>query len=418
MKFILSLAFKNLFRYKRRTLITAISIAVGLMTYILVESLLVGAEQESVRNLKWYETSSARIYRQGYWDERLQYPLDKAIKDPSKVLASLEKNGWKATPRTVFSADMILYSDDFSEDGNLPVLVTAIDPEKDNQVFHFADTLAEGRFLKPRDENGILLGSWLAEDIGAKVGYWVTLVTRGNGGFYEAMDMQVVGILNCPNPNVNRTLLMMDIKSANEHLGMEGSVTELDVFIPDNKELGKAIQDIGTIATSVDGQLETYSWSDLARDYLAALSADKGSSYLILFLVFIIASVGISNTMLMAMQERIRELGMMRTLGVSDQQIRLAFLFEAGGIGLIGSLFGILLGILGNIYLVQVGIDFGWMMRDFNIGYRIQSIFRGTWNFRTLLFAFLSGIILSMFVAILPVRQALRKDIPSCLHHQ
>ena len=122
--------------------------------------------------------------------------------------------------------------------------------------------------------------------------------------------------------------------------------------------------------------------------------------------------------MLMAMYERIRELGMMRALGMSDKQIRWAFLLEAGGIGLIGSFVGILLGIPGNLYLVQVGIDFSRMMRDFNIGYRIQSIFRGAWNFRTFLFAFLSGIILSMFVAILPVRQALRKDIPSCLHHQ
>ncbi|WP_320129966.1 FtsX-like permease family protein [uncultured Sphaerochaeta sp.] len=418
MKFIFSLALKNLFRYKRRTLITAFAIAVGLMMYIIVDSMLMGAEQESVRNLKWYETSSARIYRQGYWDERLQYPVDKAIKDPSKVLASLEKNGWKATPRTVFSADMILYSDDFGEDGNLPVLVTAIDPEKDNQVFHFADTLAEGRFLKPGDENGILLGSWLAEDIGAKVGYWVTLVTRGNGGFYEAMDMQVVGILNCPNPNVNRTLLMMDIKSANEHLGMEGSVTELDVFIPDNKEIDKATQDIGTIVTSVDGQLETYSWRDLAKDYLAIAEAKRGGSSTILFLVFLIAAVGISNTMLMAMYERIRELGMMRALGMSDKQIRWAFLIEAGGIGLIGSLVGVLLGILGNIYLVNIGINYGSMLRDIDVGYRIQNILRGAWSFRSIIVAFVSGIVLSMMVAWIPTRRALHMDIPSCLRHQ
>jgi len=70
MKFILSLALKNLTRYKRRTIITSFAIAIGLMMFILVDSLLIGVEQESVRNLKWYETSSARILHNQYFYER------------------------------------------------------------------------------------------------------------------------------------------------------------------------------------------------------------------------------------------------------------------------------------------------------------------------------------------------------------
>ena len=73
MNFIISLAFKNLTRYKRRTLITAIAIAFGIMMYVFIDSMLLGAEYESVRNLKWYETSSARIFASGYWQERYQH---------------------------------------------------------------------------------------------------------------------------------------------------------------------------------------------------------------------------------------------------------------------------------------------------------------------------------------------------------
>ncbi|AEV29996.1 ABC-type transport system, involved in lipoprotein release, permease component [Sphaerochaeta pleomorpha str. Grapes] len=418
MKFLLILALKNLMRYKRRTFITAAAIALGLMSYVLVDSLFIGTKEESVRNLKWYETSSTRIYQQGYWAERLQLPLDKSIKNPGQVLSLLESKGWTSTARIMFSAEMILYSDDFGEDGNLPVQVTAIDPERDNRVFHFSDTLAEGRFLKKGEENGILIGSWFAQDIGAKVGYWVTLVTRGNGGFYETMDMQIVGILNCPNPNVNRTLLMMDFSTASQNLYMEGSATEIDVKLSDNANTDKEMQKIRTLLAPAYEQLELYSWKEMAKDYLAALAADQGSSNLILFLVFIIAAVGVSNTMLMAIQERIRELGTMRALGLSDRKIRALFLFEAGGIGLIGSVLGVLLGILGNFYLVHTGIDFSWVMRDIDIGYRIQSVLRGAWSIKSMGIAFLSGIVLSMLVALIPVRRALRMDIPSCLHHQ
>ncbi len=86
--------------------------------------------------------------------------------------------------------------------------------------------------------DGVVLGSWFAEDIGgAEVGYWVTFLTRGGkGGFYEAFDMQIVGIVNCPPnpPNVNRTLIMMDIDAAGTYLGgMENSVTSIDILLPE-----------------------------------------------------------------------------------------------------------------------------------------------------------------------------------------
>ncbi|MCD6396048.1 MAG: ABC transporter permease, partial [Spirochaetaceae bacterium] len=152
MKFLISLAFKNLTRYKRRTLITAGAIAIGLMMYIFVDSMLMGAEIESVRNLKWFETASARILNKDYWENRFQRPLDINIPEPDKIIGKLNTNGIKATKRTVFSGDMILNSQDFGEDGNMAVVVTAIDTEKDNDVFHFGDTLLEGRFLKPNED--------------------------------------------------------------------------------------------------------------------------------------------------------------------------------------------------------------------------------------------------------------------------
>jgi ABC-type lipoprotein release transport system permease subunit len=416
-KFIVELALKNLARYKRRTIITAIAIAVGLMMFIIVDSMLIGAEYESMRNLRWFETSSARIQDSGYWENRMQLPLDKNIAQPYLIIESLRKEGIIGTPRTTFSADMILSSEDFGEDGNLPVLITAIDTGTDNDVFRFKDTLIEGRFLQP-GEDAVVLGSWFAEDLGAKVGYWVTLVTRGNGGFYEAMDLQIVGIVNCPNPNVNRTLVMMPIDTAGDYLAMEGAVTEINILLPDSKDANGYLGKIQNIIDQSDDNLVVYSWEALAKDYLAIAEAKRGGTGMILFLVFIIAAVGISNTMLMAIYERIRELGMMRALGMTDSAIHTAFIIEAGGIGLIGSIFGVILGIFGNFFLVNYGINFGMIMRDMDMGYRIQSVLKGAWNPSAILIAFLAGFILSMLVAWIPTRRALKMDIPACLRHQ
>jgi len=416
-RFIISLALKNLTRYKRRTIITAVAIAVGLMMYIVVDSILLGAEFESMRNLRWYETASARIMHPDYWEERLMRPLDISIEEPYGIVETLRKKGIAAAPRTMFSADLILYSEDFGEDGNMPVQVTAVDPELDNTVFRFEDTLIEGRFVES-GTNELVIGSWFAEDIGAKVGYWVTLVTRGNGGFYEAMDMQIVGIVNCPNPNVNRTLLMVPMDTIGDYLAMEGAATEINIALPETAEIAEEVTRIQQLLDPSGNDLLVVSWDDLARDYVALAEAKRGGTGMILFLVFIIAAVGISNTMLMAIYERIRELGMMRALGMNDRSIQLAFMVEAGGIGLIGSTIGVLLGIAINFYMVNVGIDFGLLMRDMDMGYRIQSSFRGTWSPSTIITAFFFGSILSMLVAWIPTRRALKMDIPSCLRHQ
>ncbi|NBK26054.1 MAG: ABC transporter permease, partial [Spirochaetia bacterium] len=333
MKFILELAAKNLLRYKRRTLITSIAIAMGLMMYIFVDSLLMGANLESMRNLKWYETASLRVHKESYWEERMFLPLESSIENPEAVLDLLAKEGITATERTVFAADMILYQEDFGEDGNMTVQVTAINPETDFSVYRFKDTLLEGRFLKKGEMDGVVLGSWFAEDIGAKVGYWVTFVTRGQGGFYEAFDMQIVGIVNCPNPNVNRTLVMMDKDAADLYLAMEGAVTSIDILLPEKSDLASVSKMLQADLSVIDPQLRVFTWEDLAHDYLALLEAKQGGTGLILFLVFIIAAVGVSNTMLMAMFERMREIGMMRALGMKDRDILFSFLFEAGGIG-------------------------------------------------------------------------------------
>ncbi len=418
MKFIFRLAIKNLYRYKRRTAITAIAIAIGIMSFIIVDSIFLGAKQDSERNLRLYETASLRIYTPDYWEERHFLPLEHSIREPAEVLQILDGLGLDATPRTLFTADMVLYRQDFGEDGTLPVTVTAIDQVTDSTVYKFEDTLLEGRFLQPGEMDGIILGSWFAEDIGAEVGYWVTLLTRGNGGFYEAFDMQIVGILNCPNPNVNRTLVMMDIQAADTYLAMEGAVTNIDIALGTFTDLDSVSTSIKEAFKKARIALGVHSWKEMAKDYLAIMSADRGISNIILFFVFIIAAVGISNTMMMAMYERMREIGMMRALGMHDRSLYILLLTEAGGIGFLGSLAGILLGSLVNVYLVEIGVDFGFMLRDMDFGYRVQSIMRGAWSISTIIKAFLSGVLLSMIVALSPVRRAMKQDIPTCLHHQ
>ena len=310
-----------------------------------------------------------------------------------------------------------MYEDPFPADGSSQIKVVAVDPDRDREVFRFGEILDEGEFLKT-GEDGILLGAWLAEDLNAEVGFPITLLTRSRDGYYQTIDLEVAGIFSCPNPLVNRSTAMVTIDTADFYLQMEGGVTEIALGGINRPLSARQVEQIRQILPRYGEDVEIYTWRELSRDYLNFAAAKQGGSKIILLLVFVIATVGISNTMLMAVYERIRELGMMRALGMEDRKLRAAFILEAGGIGFIGSVFGVLIGSIVTWYFVHFGIDFSFMMRDMDLGYRVAGIMYATWNWGTLVTAFLAGIIISMVIAYFPTRKVLKMEVAEALHHQ
>jgi ABC-type antimicrobial peptide transport system permease subunit len=122
--------------------------------------------------------------------------------------------------------------------------------------------------------------------------------------------------------------------------------------------------------------------------------------------------------MLMAVFERARELGMMRALGMSERDVRLLFLIEAAGIGLIGAALGVAVGVMGNWLMTQYGIDYRWMFRTMDVGYRSAGYVRSAWHPEAIVQAFFIGIILAVAVSWVSTRRILQFSIPDSLHHQ
>jgi ABC-type lipoprotein release transport system permease subunit len=414
MKFILSLSWKNLSRHKRRTAITTSAIAFGLMLYIIIDSLLAGIELDSERNLIWYETAYAKIMNTKYWEERDQMPLKYVIEDPEKIIAAVE---YPAVPRAVFGGEVIVNRDPYPEDGSMQVKVIALDPERDEEVFRISETVVDGRYLEG-DEDGVVLGAWLANDLGAEVGYPVTIVTRTRNGYFQTIDLDIVGIINCPNPVLNKGTVLMTLGAADYYMQMEGAVTEIALEFPARADARTLADEVESELKGLNGDMSVLEWQELAKDYLAIAEMKTQGSSIILFLVFIIAAVGISNTMLMAVYERIRELGMMRALGMKDSEVRTSFMLESGGIGFLGALSGLILGALCNWPLVQWGIDFGPLIGDMDIGYRVADIMRGTWKPVSFIVAFVVGIVASMIIAYIPTKKALKMEVTECLRYE
>lgn len=410
MKFLISLAWKNLSRYRRRTLITALAIAFGLGLFIFIDSMLLGMDQESERLFRRYETGSAKIINKGYEDEMTKGNLEHLITNPDEVSSLLTREGISHTLRISFAAEAIV------DNGSLFVRATALDPATDGNVYHFRDSVVEGRFIE-EGEFSAVLGDSVAASLDVKVGDFLSIRSRTADGFNQTMDLEIVGLLNTPNPYVDKTALLIPLDVADQTLFMEGAVTEIALDVPPSGNVDKVVAMLTPLVEEQYPELTVLSWKDLAADFLAIAEAKSQGTSTILFFVFIIAAVGISNTMLMAIFERVREIGMMRAQGMKDRQIQISFILESAGIGFVGSLGGVIMGVLLNIWIIYKGMDFTSLIGDMDVGYRTAGIMYGAWNFDTILTAFLMGIIMAVVVAIFPTRNAIKMKITDALRH-
>lgn len=391
---LLKFAFKNLTRHKRRTIITASALAFGLMLFILMDSLLKGAYNESTRNLIEIETGDGKIMSRETFKDLQFLPLGNRVEKPDELITLIDKLGGNGVKRVNINAEMIYTKEYFDKAGSSNVLFTAVDLENDNRVFDVFHSkyLVDGRFFEPGTDE-IVLGAWLADDIGAEVGDFVTLSLRtaadgDDPGYEQTIDAEIVGLINVPSPAVNRKVVYYPLDMADYSLDLRGSVTEIAVKIP----LGDTINTFKEkIQKNLDSDISFYSWRDLSRNYLALVETKSGASSIILFLVALIAIVGITNTMLMTINERQRELGMMRALGI-------------------------VLGVLVNIPLVNTGIDMSIYFRDMDLGYRLSSVMKGQWSINTIVISLISGVLLTVLVAVAPTGKAIKKSIPDCIN--
>ncbi len=410
MGFIVSLAWKNLSRYKRRTLITACALAFGIIMFLWLDGMLQGIERESERNIIWYETGSAKLMTTEYQEDLKSMPLKHCIEDPQSLEQALTGAGVTTTRRTVFAGEI------FYGEGSLYVKVIAVDPETDEQIYRLSDTLAQGRYLEA-GEQGVVIGEWLAQDLGITLGEEITIRTRTRYGAFQTIELIVVGVLNSPNPVINKGTAYIPLSLADEALEMEGAVTEITLSFPEWQDPELKVQELQDRLSAFAG-ITVQSWKDLARDFLMFAQMKSAGSSIFLILVFVIAAVGISNTMLMAVYERVREIGMMRAMGMSDGAIRAAFLFEAGGIGLIGTLGGIVLGLALNWYMVNYGMDLSAIMGQMDIGYRVSGIFRSAWHPQAFVGGLIFGIVAAMVFSLIPSSRALKMQITECLRYE
>jgi len=419
---LLKLAFRNIFRFKRRTFITLSAISLGLGLLIVSISLMNGIDKQSISNIINCQTSHMKIFRAGYFDKREELPMDITITEPEKIRSLLKDvPGILGTEsRILFGAGLIKGMDE------LPCMGVAIDPLVDPGLFIIKESLVDGAWLEP-DDAKMLVGKGLAKDIGLAVGDLVTvrmITSTGEEDFsWNAVDLEVKGIFDSGNPTVDNQRIIIPLAQARESLSLDSQVTEIVVRLNsnDNQTINTAQTRIKEILKTQKDPFEVVTWKDLAGMFLTISKMKTRNSGMIIFIMLLIASLGIINTMLMSVMERTREIGMFSAMGMKKREIMMLFIFEGGFIGAIGSFLGCILGGLAGWYLEVKGWSIaGWgetVKKLTESIYPVKDIFYADLTMKVLVTTFIFGVAISILASVYPARKAVKLDPIEALRH-
>ena len=408
------IAVRNTLRHRRRTIITAVVMTAGIGTFIAFDSVISGMDRMAIDNMSAYTLSSLEVRNPAYVDDIEANPLDKGISDPQAVLSAMRRDGLQATPRVRFVATVSNYDD------QIPVLACAVEPVDDTTVFKLSRAVVAGTWLSTATQKQVVLGAQLARELKLGVGDSVLISAQTVEDVTNADEYQIVGLVNTPLPEVNAGGLFMPLSDARSLLDAPTLVTEVDAALPRASNLSSTLALGDRTAARLRAQLpgqRVDAMTYLARDYLSLRNAKAKYSFLLILVVLLIAAVGIVNTILMSVYSRVREIGVLRAYGMTPREIKRLFTLEGLAVGIVGSVFGLALGIVCDAVMIAKGFALSEIGDAFG-SLPLGGTLYGEWNPRTMIFGFVFGLAISVIAARIPARRAAKLEPTAALRFQ
>ena len=400
----LRLAWRNLNRNRRRTLLTSSALTIGLVVLIIDLGLLDGIDLQSINNLVAYDVAHVKAFAPGYMDEELP-GLDHTLSNVDSLLALLdgEQKVVAATPRLEISGVLIHSGEETF------IRVVGVDPVRDLTVFGTLQAVVEGRTIQD-DTPVALIGDRLASDIGLRVGDIITLLVRSAPGALNTRTLPVAGILSSGHPKVDQFAVYIPLSLAREMAILPDAATEIAIR---SDRLEDSERTALLLARTVPG-LDWRAWGDLAGDFIRLSRLKRMGQGIIIGVLALMAAVGIANTRIMAVHERTREIGTLRAFGFSAGMVGRIFLCEGLLIGLIAGSAAVVIGVAVVGYLGVHGISLA-AYGDMDIGYPVRDAIYPVVNAGSVITSFLFGLVVSLLASWGASRRAARGQVVRAL---
>ncbi|MCU7935886.1 MAG: FtsX-like permease family protein [Candidatus Thiodiazotropha sp. (ex Dulcina madagascariensis)] len=402
----LALATRNLSRNRRRTTITLLTMIFGIATLTLLSALNDGWLNQMKTNFILSYTGHLQIHAKGF---EASQNLHDRITEPEEISRLMQSYpeiiGWTQRIRTSGLAS--------AGGSSAGIQIMATDPEQETWVTSMNQDVKEGGWLRPGMTRDLLLGRTVAQNLGAALGDRIILMAQRLNGAMVSEVFHLQGILETGAPQIDRTLALITLNSAQHWLQMDQTVTDI-VIRADTHDNTDVLFRLFTQQLS-GLKYEIMPWQELDPMVRQWLEFSDAYGLVILFVVIILVLAEILNTMLISLHERQKELGVIVAIGTKRGQIFLMLLLEAVMLIFLGAILGYLAGSLLVYSLADAGIDLTRFANAFEFFYMDPVIHpQLTRNSAmkilgaTLAAALLAGIYPAWKATRLPLSQALR----------
>ncbi len=344
------LAWRNLLRNKRRTIIASIAIGIGLAALIFVDALMIGMTENMIKTATASFLGDAQIHRKGYQDEQ---ETSLTIQELEKVTAKLAKEAIiHYFTRRTFSLGMITSPANVSA-----VNLVGVQPSTERYLSQIDDAITEGLYFEGNDNRDIVIGTKLAENLEIGIGDRVVVtVAQSESGELSQERFRVSGIFHFVDEAMNTGMAFVRISKAQQMLAIGNNVHEIAIKFTSTAYA----QDRELLFWKTYSQYgnEALSWDEILPQLKIILDMSKYSKYIMGVVLFGVVIFGIINTLFMSLYERMFEFGVLRAVGTRPFGMARIILFEAGTLAIVSIVIGGIIGFGITALFAHLGLNY------------------------------------------------------------
>jgi ABC-type lipoprotein release transport system permease subunit len=407
MRLYLRLAWRNVWRHRRRTIIIVLAMAGGLSLMMWYDGLIDGFDQAIYGNAVKVLGGNIQVHAAGYRAKAAATPLLPLADDQAVVKAALGNSQVVAATRRINTGGLAS-----SREGAFAVGITGIEPEKEASVYLAGQHVSAGRYLTADDADAVFIGKGLADAMGVTIGDRITLTGRSAHKQMRQRTMTVVGIYDLGMSDLEKRTVYISLAEAQTLYDLTGKSTEVAIVL---EQIGREPGVINALKPGLPGY-EIESFQANYPELESAITTKTGVMNIFSVVILMMAAIGILNLLLMAVYERTREIGVLGALGLKPRQITLLFILEGTMIGLVGVAVGIVLGLMINGVLMRVGLDFSAYSGATSYMALMTGRIYPSWGVGSLVPRAMTVAIIAALAAVIPAREAAHREPAEALH--
>ena len=403
------MAWRNLWRNGRRTLVTVGAMTLALWAMVLYTSLMQGMLGSMESTLLDVELGEIQIHADGY---RERPSIWERIEDPEALLEALDETGLRSSARLLGGALVA------SGEASTGALLKGLRPERDARVSDVHERLDRGEWLDPADGSGVVLGYRLARTLGVDVGDELVALSQATDGSMANDLFQVRGVLQSLSEDTDRGTVFLVEDAFRSFFALEDGAHQVIVRSGEGQELLAATGVVEEAAAASVSGVEVRTWRDLLPGIANVLDSAQAAVQVVAFIVYVVIAIMILNAMLMAVFERIREFGVLKAIGVSPRRVLALILTE----GALQAALAIAVGLLASLptlwFVVSRGIDVGQLGGTAIMGVSMDRIWTGAVSPVTIAGPVFILLFIVGLAVLFPAVKAARISPVEAIHHQ